>query len=77
MQVLIPAINIRYDPIDKDATHFGHKTQRNRVGTELEILSLLAGTCGASQKVLCRLLEEKMYQWSLSAVAHVCCTILT
>lgn len=75
MQVLVSTRNRSYDPIDEDATHFGHRVQRNRVEIELGVVSLLAGICGA-KKVLCRIFSV-VYQWSLSAVGHVCCTILT
>lgn len=34
-------------PVDEGGTHFGHRIQRNRVETELGVISLLAGICDA------------------------------
>lgn len=71
MQVLVSTRNRSYDPIDEDATQFGDRVLRNRVGIELGVVSLLAGICGA------RRFYAGSSQWSLSAVGHAGCTILT
>lgn len=63
MQVLVSTRNRRYDPIDEDATHFGHRIQRNRVEIELGVVSLPAGICGA------RRFYAGSSQWSISGLS--------
>lgn len=52
-----------WDPVAKDITHFGYRTQRSQAGIELTASTLLASIC-KWWKVLRSPLGDKSHQWS-------------